>query len=328
MSWLFPACVTVAIASALAIGALRTQLQQRSILDHPNERSSHKRPTPRGGGLVVVPIILIAWAVYAGVPISAEMAVVIPGAAALALLSWIDDLRTLPASVRLIGQAAVVAAALSLLDGIGPVFQGLLPPLMDKIIVAFAWIWFINLFNFMDGIDGISGVEAISIGGGLAALALMSPAAMPAPWYGLAIAAAMLGFLIWNWHPARIFLGDVGSVPIGFLLGFLLLTAAANGYWATALILPLYYLADATLTLLRRAARGEKVWHAHREHFYQKSVQGGRSHAVTCGAILTANLMLVVLAWTAMSAPALSLAGAAVVVVLLLLWMQSQPSPR
>jgi UDP-N-acetylmuramyl pentapeptide phosphotransferase/UDP-N-acetylglucosamine-1-phosphate transferase len=310
MSWLFPACVTVAIASALAIGALRTQLQQRSILDHPNERSSHKRPTPRGGGLVVVPIILIAWAVYAGVPVSAEMAVVIPGAAALALLSWIDDLRTLPASVRLIGQAAVVAAALSLLDGIGPVFQGLLPPLMDKIIVAFAWIWFINLFNFMDGIDGISGVEAISIGGGLAALALMTPAAMP------------------NWHPARIFLGDVGSVPIGFLLGFLLLTAAANGYWATALILPLYYLADATLTLLRRAARGEKVWHAHREHFYQKSVQGGRSHAVTCGAILTANLILIALAWTAMSAPALSLAGAAVVVVLLLLWMQSQPSPR
>jgi UDP-N-acetylmuramyl pentapeptide phosphotransferase/UDP-N-acetylglucosamine-1-phosphate transferase len=272
MSWLFPACVTVAIASALAIGALRTQLQQRSILDHPNERSSHKRPTPRGGGLVVVPIILIAWAVCAGVPVSAEMAVVIPGAAALALLSWIDDLRTLPASVRLIGQAAVVAAALSLLDGIGPVFQGLLPPLMDKIIVAFAWIWFINLFNFMDGIDGISGVEAISIGGGLAALALMTPAAMPAPWYGLAIASAML-------------------------LGFLLLTAAANGYWATALILPLYYLADATLTLLRRAARGEKVWHAHREHFYQKSVQGGRSHAVTCGAILTANLVLVALAW-------------------------------
>lgn len=323
MSWLFPACVTVVIASALATGALRTQLQQRSILDHPNERSSHKRPTPRGGGLAVVPIILVAWALYAGVPISAEMAVIIPGAAVLALLSWVDDLYTLPASIRFAGQTAVVAAALYLLDGLGPVFQGLLPPLLDKIVAAVAWVWFINLFNFMDGIDGISGVEAISIGGGLTALALVTSAATPAPWYGLAIAAAMLGFLIWNWHPARIFLGDVGSVPIGFLLGFLLLTAAANGNWASALILPLYYLADATITLIRRGLRGEKVWRAHREHFYQKAVQGGRSHAAVCGAILIANLMLVAFALTATSAPALSLIAAAVVVVLLLFWMRS-----
>jgi len=323
MIWLLPACVTVAIASALATGALRAQLQRRSILDHPNERSSHERPTPRGGGLAVVPIILVAWALYAGVPISAEMAVIIPGAAALALLSWIDDLRSLPAAIRLAGQTAVVATALVLLDGFGLVFQGLLPPLMDKIVAAIAWIWFINLFNFMDGIDGISGIEAASIGSGLAVLALMTPALAPAPWYGLAIAAAMLGFLIWNWHPARIFLGDVGSVPVGFLLGFLLLAAAANGYWAPALILPLYHLADATITLIRRGLRGEKVWRAHREHFYQKSVQGGRSHAVTCGAILIANLLLIALAVTAMSAPALSLIGAAVVVSVLLIWMRS-----
>lgn len=323
MSWLIPACVTVVVASALATGALRRQLQRRSILDHPNERSSHERPTPRGGGLAVVPIILVAWALHAGVPITGETAVVIFGAAVLALLSWIDDLRTLPASIRLIGQTAVVAAALYLLDGLGPVFQGMLPPLADKIVAAVAWVWFINLFNFMDGIDGISGVEAVSIGGGLAALALTTPAFAPAPWYGLAIAAAMLGFLIWNWHPARIFLGDVGSVPIGFLLGFLLLTAAANGYWAPALILPLYYLADATITLVRRGLRGEKVWRAHREHFYQKSVQRGRSHAVTCGAIIGANLLLIALALTAVSAPVPSLIGAAAVVAALLFWMRS-----
>ncbi len=323
MSWLIPACVTVVVASALATGALRRQLQHRSILDHPNERSSHERPTPRGGGLAVVPIILVAWALHAGVTITGEKAIVIFGAAGLALLSWIDDLRTLPASIRLIGQTAVVAAALYLLDGLGPVFQGVLPPLADKIVAAVGWIWFINLFNFMDGIDGISGVESVSIGGGLAALALMTPAFAPAPWYGLAVAAAMLGFLIWNWHPARIFLGDVGSVPIGFLLGFLLLTAAANGYWAPALILPLFYLADATITLVRRGLRGEKVWRAHREHFYQKSVQRGRSHAATCGAIAAANLLLVALALTAVSAPVLSLIGAAAVVAVLLFWMQS-----
>ena len=323
MSWLIPACTAVVIASALATGALRAQLQRRSILDHPNERSSHKRPTPRGGGLAVVPIILFAWALYAAKPVAGALAVVIPGAAALALLSWIDDLRTLPASVRLIGQTAVVATVLALLDGFGLVFQGLLPPLFDKIAAAVAWIWFVNLFNFMDGIDGISGVESIGIGGGLALLVLVTPAAAPEAWYGAAIAAAMLGFLIWNWHPARIFLGDVGSVPVGFLLGFLLLTAAADGYWAAALILPLYYLADATITLLRRAARGEKVWRAHREHYYQKAVQGGLSHAAVSGAVFAANLLLVALALTAVTMPALSLAGAGTVVLLLLFWMRS-----
>ncbi|MDH3702467.1 MAG: glycosyl transferase, partial [Alphaproteobacteria bacterium] len=135
-------------------------------------------------------------------------------------------------------------------------------------------------------------------------------------------AMAALGFLRFNWHPARIFLGDVGSVPLGYLLGWLLLQAAAAGYWAPALILPLYYLADATITLLRRAARREKVWQAHREHFYQRAVQNGRSHARVSLAVLAANVVLAALALVAVAQPVIALAAAATTVALLLAWMR------
>jgi UDP-N-acetylmuramyl pentapeptide phosphotransferase/UDP-N-acetylglucosamine-1-phosphate transferase len=132
----------------------------------------------------------------------------------------------------------------------------------------------------------------------------------------------MLGFLWWNRPPARIFLGDVGSVPIGFMLGWLLLQAAAAGLWAPALILPLYYLADASLTLARRALRGEKVWRAHREHFYQIAVRGGRGHGVVSGAVAVANVALIALSAVALATPWFALVGAVVVVAVLMFWMQ------
>ena len=127
----------------------------------------------------------------------------------------------------------------------------------------------------------------------------------------------MAGFLPWNWSPARIFLGDVGSVPLGYLLGWLLLLAAIEGAWAAALILPAYYLADASLTLLRRAARGEKVWRAHRQHAYQRAVRGGLSHRWVAGALAALNLVLIALAvllapdwpWAALAAAGLAVFG-------------------
>ncbi len=161
------------------------------------------------------------------------------------------------------------------------------------------WVWFINLFNFMDGIDGLAGVEAACIGFGIALVPVA--AALPDVFgtFGIAIAAASLGFLIWNWHPAKIFLGDIGSVPLGFLLGWLLLWLAANGQWAAAVILPLYYLADATITLLRRGVRGEKVWQAHRQHFYQHAVRHGLDHDQVVRHVLFVDLVLVALAMAA-----------------------------
>jgi UDP-N-acetylmuramyl pentapeptide phosphotransferase/UDP-N-acetylglucosamine-1-phosphate transferase len=133
------------------------------------------------------------------------------------------------------------------------------------------------------------------------------------------LAAAAIGFLAWNWHPARIFLGDSGSVPLGYLLGWLLLRLAGEGLWAPALILPAYYWADATLTLLKRAARGEKIWQAHRQHFYQQAVQGGASHAQVAMMIVTANLCLIIAALWSRDHPGQALAAAFFVTAALLL---------
>jgi UDP-N-acetylmuramyl pentapeptide phosphotransferase/UDP-N-acetylglucosamine-1-phosphate transferase len=184
------------------------------------------------------------------------------------------------------------------------------------------WLWFLNLFNFMDGIDGIAGGETAALGVGAASVAWLAALAPSVALYGLTAAAAALGFLWWNWHPARIFLGDVGSVPLGYLLAWLLLDLASHGAWAAALILPLYYVADASLTLLVRLLRGERVWRAHREHFYQRAAQGGLSHAQVVGAILLADAALVALAlWSTAVPAALPLLLSALAVALLLAFL-------
>ena len=260
----------------------------------PNERSSHVAPTPRGGGIAVIGASLVGWLALcaAGVLPLSNLVVVFAGAA-LAVVSWLDDLRGLSPAIRLLAQFAAVAAGMWALPH-DVVFQGWLPAGLDAIAAALLWVWFVNLFNFMDGIDGIDASEATAIGVGIVLVAggdlgLASPA--------VAIAAAALGFLVWNWAPARIFLGDVGSVPLGYLLGFLLYGLALRGAWQAALILPLYFLADATLTLLRRLVRGERVWQAHREHFYQRAVQRGLGHAAVVARVIAADIVLIACAW-------------------------------
>ena len=216
------------------------------------------------------------------------------------------------------GLAAVPAEAL--------VFQGLLPWWADRLAALLAWGWFINLYNFMDGIDGITGVETASVGLGLGMVGLIAGQADLLP-PGLVLAAAACGFLVWNWHPAKLFLGDSGSVPLGYLLGWLLLVAAARGLWAPALILPLYYLADATITLGRRAAKGEKVWHAHRQHFYQRAVAAGASHHAVALGVGACNAGLVgaaLLSVWAGSLLGLSAAAAVTSGFLMALWTRAR----
>jgi len=320
-----------ALATIAMVWVVRGQLLRHNILDTPNARSSHDVPTPRGGGIGVMSVLLPVWIVIAfAVPSEPGITArwVIPLAAiALAAISWIDDLRTLGALPRLGVQVLAAIAGVMMLQG--PVFQGLLPFWLDATITVIGWIWFVNLFNFMDGIDGISGVEAIGIGGGVALIGFLAFNSQTSlPWHGLVIAAAAAGFLVWNWHPAKIFLGDIGSIPLGYLLGWLLLSLAASGYLPAVIILPLYYLVDATLTLLRRLQRGEKIWRAHREHYYQKAVQNGRSHAQVSTAVALTNIGLVVLAvLTTMANPGsllpwIAVLGALFLVILLLVWMK------
>ncbi|MCH7928978.1 MAG: glycosyl transferase [Proteobacteria bacterium] len=330
--WWLPTLLFAAAAALAAwagTGLVLRLLAARAILDHPTERSSHERPTPRGAGLAVMPVVLAAWI---AVSVIEDTLVfhwpVFAAAAALAAVSWLDDLRGLGALPRLAAHAAAVGVGLFALPGVGPVFQGLLPAWLDLALAALAWMWFVNLFNFMDGIDGISGAEAACIGVGLFLVALAGGWAGDARLYALIIAAAALGFLPWNWHPARIFLGDVGSVPLGYLLGWLLLGAAAAGLWAAALLLPLYYVADATATLARRLARGERVWRAHREHYYQRAVQRGLSHAAVVRAILAVNLVLAACALASLAGPAPTAAGVVIgaLSVAALLWYFRGPS--
>ncbi len=326
--------VFTALASAVFVGLVRVQLLRRGILDRPNERSSHDVPTPRGGGLGLLAALLPVWiAVPFFLPAtpaaqSAAMAVwVIPLAVlCLAAVSWVDDLMTIGPLPRLGAQLLAALAGAFLIEG--AVFQGLLPGPLDMIIAAIGWVWFMNLFNFMDGIDGISGVEATTIGVGLLLIGIVGTHPLDATdGQALAVAAAAIGFLVWNWPPARIFLGDSGSVPLGYLLGWLLLLLAASGAWQAAAILPLYYLADATITLLRRIARGEKFWHAHRDHFYQAAIKRGVSHARVSITIAVVNLLLIGLALVSVLAdpdspgPWLALLAAGILVALLLAWL-------
>jgi UDP-N-acetylmuramyl pentapeptide phosphotransferase/UDP-N-acetylglucosamine-1-phosphate transferase len=192
-------------------------------------------------------------------------------------------------------------------------------------------LWFVNAFNFMDGIDGIAGAEAMAIGCGIALLALfhLDVVGLGSGMLGAAVAGAALGFLAWNWQPAKLFMGDVGSVPLGYLLGWLLLNLAAAGYWVSALILPLYFLADASWTLLRRLVHGEKVWQAHREHFYQHAVQAGRSHQAVVLRVLVADLVLIGASlWAAAGPEFPALAVATITVAILLVELSRSAKPN
>ena len=301
-------------------GALRGVLRARAILDHPNERSSHAAPVPRGAGIAVVGAALVAWALAMALGFAAVIdAPVLVGALVLALVSWVDDVRGLGAPPRLAAQLAVVAFVMVAAPP-GLAFQGWLPAPLDHVIVAIAWLWFVNLFNFMDGIDGITAVEAGSIGLGIVLLTALGGTTLGgAPELGppaAIVAGAVLGFGVWNWHPAKIFLGDVGSVGLGFLLGWLLLSLAAQGQWLPALLLPLYYLTDATWTLLRRMLRGEKFWRAHRSHFYQHAARGLGNHGAVSLRVLGCNLVLMAAALFLDGWMALALGGVAVALLL------------
>lgn len=290
------------IGTRVVLGMLR----RRAVLDHPTERSSHSAPTPRGGGIAIMATLALIWGLVA-LTMPERLtgtAVVLIAAIGLSAISFVDDLRGLPVMTRLAAQFVAVAIGVTALSPDQPVFQGLFSPITDRLLTGLLWLWFVNLFNFMDGIDGISSVEGAALGTGVMLVAFVGGLSHEWAFYGVALAGALLGFLRWNWSPAQIFMGDVGSVGIGFLGGWLLLSLAAAGYWVAALILPLYYLADATITLLRRLLRGERIWRAHRSHFYQHAARTLGSHAAVSLGIAATNLSLVGLAVSAAAAPA------------------------
>jgi len=308
------------------IPILRRALVSKGVYDNPNARSSHTLPTPRGGGIVVifsigVGLLTLFWN---DVLLPDGLIVVLAFACGLALISWIDDLWGASALLRLICQAIAIAGILYLNPEIATGAFSFLPEWSAFLIVAAAWVWFVNLYNFMDGIDGMTGVETVSICAGLSILALtgiLSDDIIPPL---AVIGAVTLAFLYWNWAPAKIFLGDVGSIPLGFLLGWFLLKAISEGAWAIALILPGYYFADATITLLKRACQLEPIWQAHREHFYQMPVSRNVPHNIVMYRIIVVNIILILTAVWLVPINGFAALCVAVIIILVLLRDLSQ----
>jgi UDP-N-acetylmuramyl pentapeptide phosphotransferase/UDP-N-acetylglucosamine-1-phosphate transferase len=275
-----------ALISALVIAAARRSSWARHLIDHPNERSLHSVPTLRLGGLGVaagaLPLVALAG--------SAPLAAIAACAAFLAIVSLIDDVRSLPIEVRL--PAHIVAAIVAVLAFAAPVGGGNSWGAVEGALVVVAIAWMANLFNFMDGSDGLAGGMAV-IGFAAFAIAAADAGSMPLALAATAISSAALGFLLHNFPPARVFLGDSGSIPLGFLAGALGAWGALLGAWPAWFPVLVFspFIVDATLTLMRRLIAGERIWRAHRSHCYQRLVLAGWSRrrlAVAAYALMAA----------------------------------------
>ena len=304
-------------AAAVSFGLvlLLRPMLQRHALAHPNARSSHKIPTPQGGGFAVIMAttgIVIAASVLLGDPGlgNPSLGLVLAATAFIAVVGAIDDARTIAVTPRLFLQAAAVAIVLIALPGELRVAPSL-PHWLERALLGLAMLWFVNLTNFMDGIDWMTVAEVVPLTAGLVLFGLMGALPREATIVALALCGAVIGFAPVNRPVARLFLGDVGSLPIGLLLAWLFVVLAGGGHLAAALLLPLYYLADATITLLRRLVKGEPISQAHRSHFYQRAMDGNFSVYQIVGRVFLLNVALVGLAATTLLTPSYLLHAAA-----------------
>lgn len=279
LNWMLIAFASC-IASYILVRLLINHARKSGLIDRPNERSSHKVPTPRGGGVGFVITFFIA---AIGVELFAVQSTenrfnfvgwLIPSVA-VAVLGFIDDRFSLRASRRLAVQSAAAIASLVV------IFAGGSPALLFLIFSFFFIVWLTNLYNFMDGIDGYAALEAILVSVAMMGILLFKGLEVPALLL-LCFAGAITGFLILNWAPAKIFMGDAGSTFIGFFFG--IMAIALHNYGVpieVSIILLGTFIVDATYTLFTRALRGQKVYQAHRDHAYQHAVQRGWSHRKT-----------------------------------------------
>ena len=316
--------ILLTILSYFLVYLIRRYVERRQILDHPNERSSHSMPTPRGGGLAIVLIVTGTglWVIKEA-ELNHALIYLICGTV-IAWLGWRDDVHSLSARVRFGVQSLVAVVSIY---GLG-YFKVVTIPLFGElhlgvvgIIITFLWIvGLTNAYNFMDGIDGIAGGVALSAAFGWMFLAVNTNQHF-VYWVALAIAAGSLGFLFHNWSPAKIFMGDAGSTFLGYTFAVLPLLSADEGGDALMLgtLLMWTFIMDAGVTFIRRALKGERVFDAHRTHLYQRLVIGGYKHAQVSALYILLTLLAAALAyawsWGQPYAPPLIIIG------LPLLWL-------
>ncbi len=299
---------TSILAAILAAGliVLAWPWLKSYALARPNARSSHYQPTPQGGGIAVVAALLaVAWGVIILSPLAREYSgqflIVTAATLFLACIGAVDDLRTLPAALRLSLQFIAVGSVVAALPSEWQVLP-FLPWWIERACLLIGGVWLVNIVNFMDGIDWITVAEVVPVTGVIALLGLFGVIGLLPAIVAAALFGASLGFAPFNRPVAKLFLGDVGSLPIGLLLWWLLLQLTERGHLAAALILPLYYLVDATITLGRRVVKGEPFWQAHRTHFYQRATDNGFSVPEILTRIFLVNLGLGALALVTIAA--------------------------
>jgi glycosyltransferase WbpL len=291
------ALVFALVASALLTNVVRRAAAGRGALDVPNQRSSHEVPTPRGGGLAIVVVTtagFLALAVHGAVRWDV-FAALTGGGTVVALAGFVDDHRSLSAAVRLGVHFVAALWALLCLGGLPPLDVGgkqLVLGWVGYLVGALGIVWTVNLFNFMDGVDGIAASEAAFVGFAAAALTAAVGGAPEVTFGGPLLGAACLGFLLWNWPPASVFLGDVGSGYLGYAIIVMAIVAARDqpaALWVW-LILGGVFFVDATVTLARRTLRRERVHEAHRSHAYQWLARRWASHRRVTVAVLLVDV--------------------------------------
>jgi UDP-N-acetylmuramyl pentapeptide phosphotransferase/UDP-N-acetylglucosamine-1-phosphate transferase len=300
--------VAAAILSAGLIILLRPLLR-RYALARPNARSSHTIPTPQGGGIAVVAATLFVTAAVLLLHVGLNRALVTfwllsAATVGLTIVGALDDINPLGTLPRLTVQTIAVAIIVAILPGNAQVMP-VVPWWVERAVLVLAGVWFVNLVNFMDGIDWMTVAEVIPVTAGLVLLAFFGALPVPATLLALALLGAVIGFAPFNRPVANLFLGDVGSLPIGLLLYWLLLQLAARGHFVAALLFPLYYVADTTIVLVRRTINGEPITQAHRSHFYQLAIERGFSVLAVVSRVFTANLALAALAIATVARPSL-----------------------
>jgi UDP-N-acetylmuramyl pentapeptide phosphotransferase/UDP-N-acetylglucosamine-1-phosphate transferase len=296
------AALAILVAAAVLSAALILVFGQwlvRYAVAKPNPRSSHKLPTPQGGGIAVVAATIVVSGV--GLPFfvtsiasARSFAGLLFSVLLIAAVGVIADKRPVAPAPRLVLQTFAVVAALAELPDLR--LLPVLPWWGERILLVIGILWFVNLVNFMDGLDWMTVAEVVPITAALAAIGLVGLFSWQYVVISLALCGAMIGFAFFNRPVAKLFLGDVGSLPIGLLLGWLLLALAGPAGCSAALLLPLYYLADSTITLLRRAVRGEPILQAHRSHFYQRATDRGFCVIDVVARVFAVNVALAVLA--------------------------------
>ena len=296
----------------------------RYVMARPNARSSHTTPTPQGGGIAVVAATIVA-AYGASYPLGSAAAVPLSVVAAVILMACLgaaDDIRAVDVVPRLVVQTLAVSMVVYALPQELRVIP-FLPWWIVRALLVLGGVWFVNLVNFMDGIDWMSVAEAVPLTAALTIVGWLGDLPPQVVIVAPALCGAMMGFAYFNRPLAKLFLGDVGSLTIGLLLVWLLLQVAIAGHLAAAILMPLYYLADATVTLLRRLTRGEPIWKAHRMHFYQLATDRGFTVIGVVARVFVANVGLSALAVLTVIVPskltdAAALLSGAILVTLLL----------